>query len=159
MIQMKNMIWGDDLTNDDIDPYRVHYGTHHDPKKLNLDFGKATGSEKLGFVDKDGKAKLEVDLAGNGGGGNYGLIAYKDSVDYLFDNNLATESSSLNRERTMSFELQFEVNAADNAKILELARNGLDYHLSPERGLAIPEPSTSLLVGLLSSVFLLRRKR
>jgi len=62
----------------------------------------------------------------------------------------------------MSFELQFEVDAVKNQQIIELARNGLDYHLSPERGgfaTQVPEPSSTLLVGLLSGLCLLRRKR
>ena len=162
-IEVKNMIWGNQLAEADVSPYRVHYGTHHNPNDLDMDFAAATGSEKLGFVDSNGNAKLEVDLAGNGGGGNYGLIAYKDSVDYLFDKNLATEASSLNRDQTMSFELMFKVDAEDNAKIIELARNGLDYHLSPERGgtstQVVPEPSSTLLVGLLSCLCLLIRRR
>lgn len=63
----------------------------------------------------------------------------------------------------MSFELQFKLNPTKNQEILELARNGLDYHLSPERGgtstQVVPEPSSTLLVGLLSCLCLLIRRR
>lgn len=165
-IEVKSMIWGNGLTSADVDPYRVHHETHHKPGDLKLDYKTATGSEKLGLVDSNGGTKLTANLAGNLGekvtGGKYGLISYRDSVNYLFKNNLATESSSLNREQTMSFELQFTLNATENQKIIDLARNGLDYHLSPERGLIptqVPEPSSTLLVGLLSSICLFRRKR
>jgi hypothetical protein len=58
----------------------------------------------------------------------------------------------------MSFEMQFALDPAKNALLLQYARNGLNFHLSPERGL-VPEPSSTLLAGLLSSLFLFRRKR
>ncbi len=156
----KNMIWDraavDDpiknedpdvgLTEDDVGPYRVQHETHHDPGDLKLNFNTATGSEKVVFVNGKGKDQFEADLDGNADDA-FGLIGFKDSVDYLFDNNLATKDLSLARDRTMSFEFQFELNAAMNEELLGYISNGIEFHLSPERGL-IPAPGSLALLGL-----------
>ncbi len=153
----KNMIWGNGLTEADLAPYRIHYGTHHNPDDLKLDFGGATGSEKIIFLDAGGSGKFTADLA-KGVDSKFGLIDSKDSVDYLLDSGISTEDSSLARDTTMSFEFQFAVDPTNNALIVDYARNGLEMHLSPERGL-VPEPSSSVLIGLSSMLFLFRRKR
>ena len=156
----KNMIWGQGLLESDIAPYRVHHETHHSPGDLDLDFNTATGSEKLVFVDSDGDDVFKADLAGNADN-DYNLVGYKDSSDYLLDNALATEQSSLNRTTKMSFEFQFALNqngSADAEVLVLLAQNGIELHLSPERGL-VPEPSTTFLFGVSSALLLMRRRR
>lgn len=168
----KNMIWEDldwannyplsntdpnvGLTEDDVAPYRVHHETHHGAGDLRLNFGTATGSEKVVFVDAGGGDQFKADLAGNADSA-FGLLGFKDSVDYLFDNNISTEELSLARDRTMSFEFQFAIDGVLNDELLGYAKNGLEFHLSPERGL-IPEPATISLLAL-GGLALLRRRR
>lgn len=164
----KNMIWDSaavdfpikntdpsvGLTEEDVFPYRVHHETHHNPGDLKLNFNTATGSEKVVFVDGDGNNQFEADLDGDADDKS-GLIAFMDSVDYLFDNNLATEDLSLARDRTMSFEFQFEVDKVMNSELLGFIGNGIEFHLSPERGL-IPAPGA---LALLAVAGLARRRR
>ena len=163
-LSAKNMIWEtrdwrDDypvsntdptvgLTEADVDPYREHHETHHDPGDLKLDFGGATGSEKLVLNDSGGEA-FKVNLAGDADDKfGLGLVDFRDSVDYLFDNSLATVDLSLARDTKMSFELQFALDSTKNSALLGLIDNGIEFHLSPERraGTApVPEPATVLL--------------
>lgn len=166
----KNMIWeeGADgfpisntdplvgLTEDDVAPYRVHHETHHGPGDLELDFGTATGSEKVVFLDAIGGDQFMADLAGDVDNA-FGLIGFGDSVDYLFDNNISTEALSLARDTTMSFEFQFTLDTLTNDELLGYARNGLEFHLSPERGL-VPEPATVLLLAF-GGIMALKRRR
>jgi hypothetical protein len=76
-----------------------------------------------------------------------GLQGFKDSVDYLVhDNSFATESLSLNRDTTMSFEFMFDLDSTLNSEFLALMDNGLEFHLSPERGMEpVPVPGAVLL--------------
>lgn len=168
----KNMIWQDldwrsdfpvtntdpssGLTEDDAASYRVHHETHHDPGTMKLDFRGATGSEKVVFVDANGSKMFEADLDGVADNA-FGLVGFKDSVDYLFDNNISTEALSLARDTTMSFEFMFEIDSTANAAILAIVRNGIEFHLSPERGL-VPTPASAALLGL-GGLTLLRRRR
>ncbi len=124
---------------------------------MNLDFNGATGSEKVIFLDANGNNAFEADLAGNADN-SFGLVGYKDSSDYLLDNGFATEELSLNRDTTMSFEFKFALNGADNEAILDLIRNGIEFHMSPERGLPVPTPGSLALVGL-GGMGLVRRRR
>jgi len=167
----KNMIWEDrnwggvinntdenaGLTEEDVHQYRVHHETHHNPYTMNLDFGGATGSEKFIFVDGNGDEAFKADIDGNVDN-SFGLIAAMDSADYLIDNGFATESLSLNRNRTMSYEFKFTLNATENEAILELIRNGIELHLSPERGLPVPTPGSLALLGL-GGMGMIRRRR
>ncbi len=93
------------LTEDDAESYRTHHETHHGEGDMKLDFGGATGSEKMELFDRNGNLIFTADLAGDADN-KFGLVqgGFKDSVDYLFDNNLATEDLSLNRDTKMSFE-------------------------------------------------------
>jgi hypothetical protein len=165
----KNMIWEDKgkdgwktdyfvsntdpdvgLTEADVSSYRVHHETHHKPGDMKLDFRGATGSEKLVLNDSKGDKKFTADLAGDVDN-TFGLVGFKDSVDYLIDSGLATEELSLARDTKMSFEFQFELDSAQNNALLALFDNGIEFHLSPERGLLppgpVPEPATMLLLG------------
>lgn len=168
----KNMIWQDldwddnfpvvntdpnaGLTEDDVSPYRVHHETHHSPGDLKLNFGTATGSEKMIFLDADGDDVFKADLDGDADN-DFGLFGFKDSADYLLDNGLATEELSLARNTTMSFEFAFELDGATNEELLGFIRNGIEFHLSPERGL-IPAPSSVAMLGL-GGLTLARRRR
>ncbi len=62
----------------------------------------------------------------------------------------------------MSVEMQFALDPTQNAALIAAVRNGIDFHLSPDRGLIpalVPEPSTTLLFSIVSAIGLLRRKR
>jgi hypothetical protein len=158
----KNMIWeGKDWKNDypvtntdpnaglteaDVSSYRVHHETHHNPGDMKLDFKGATGSEKLVLNNSSGNEEFKANLAGDADN-TFGLVGFKDSVDYLIDSGLATEALSLARDTKMSFEFQFELDSAQNNALLALFDNGIEFHLSPERGLnPVPVPSTMLLL-------------
>ncbi len=167
----KNMIWenrdwGDEFVNTDpnagliegdVTSYRVHHETHHNPFSMNLDFNGATGSEKMFFLDSNGDGVFGADLDGNADNA-FGLVGYKDSVDYLLDNGLSTVDLSLARDTTMSFEFMFELDSAMNEQILEYARNGIEFHMSPERGLPVPAPASAALLGL-GGMLLAKRRR
>ena len=151
----KNMIWQDadigtvpgGLVEADVASYRTHHETHHSPGTMNLDFNGATGSEKFIFVDGNGDEAFKADIDGNVDNA-FGLIAAMDSVDYLFDNSLATHDLSINRNQTMSYEFKFAIDQIQNEAILDLVRNGIELHLSPERGLPVPTPGSLALLGL-----------
>lgn len=163
-LQAKNMVWGSGMTALEISQYGKQ-----------LDFSGATGSEKISILDSKGNALLVADIGSqvSGGGGKkdkkgststsaFGLISFKDSVDYLIGNGISTTTTSSASNYTMSVEMQFALNPTQNAAVVAAARNGLDFHLSPDRGLIppmVPEPSTTLLFGLLTTIGLLRRKR
>ncbi len=159
----KNMIWEDrdwsenpianpdptvGLTEADVSSYREHHETHHNPGDMKLNFGGATGSEKLILNDSDGNEQFKADLAGNADN-EFGLVGFKDSVDYLFDNSLATEALSLARDTKMSFEFQFILDTEVNNALLGFFDNGIEFHLSPERGNSpvVPIPGAVWLLG------------
>ena len=141
------------LTEEDVESYRVQHETHHPEGDMKLDFGGATGSEKLVLNNSSGK-QFEASLAGDvknddtaDPNDQFGFIAFKDSVDYLFDNSLATEALSLARNTKMSFEFQFVLDSAKNEALITLFDNGIEFHLSPERGSPVPIPGAVYLLG------------
>ena len=177
----KNMIWQDldwknnyplpntdsitGLTEADIASYRTHHETHHKPGDMKLDFGGATGSEKLELFDRNGNMIFTADFAGDADN-KFGLVqdGFLDSVDYLFDNGLATEDLSLNRDTKMSFEFKFE--GSEYGELLDYIEdpNGsivAAFHLSPERGLSIPDPvpEPATMLMLAAGIPLLARRR
>lgn len=164
-LAIKNMVWGDGMTAEEISQYG----------KV-LSYGGATGSEELNLLDSSGDEILTIDFASNldgkpkVGGVDLGLVAFRDSADYLIGNGLADFDSSDNSDVPMGFELMFELDAAKNQLVIDSLANGLDFHLSPDRGLIppdnppvppcfVPEPSSALLlVGGLSGLLFRRRR-
>ena len=137
-----------------------------DDKTNSLDFNNATGSEKLEFLNKDitlnSKGKVNdvaftADLDGNVDD-KWGLVDSKDSVDYILESGKGTTSLSLNPDIPMAFEFKFDTtdSSFEEATILASLERGVVFHLSPEM---IPEPSSTLLLGMSSVIMLLRRKR
>ena len=146
-----------------------------DDKTNSLDFSNATGSEKLEFLNSD--ITIEVDGKGKGKGkgkasydvaftanlyssvdNKWGLVDSKDSVDYILTSGKGTTGLSLNPAIPMAFEFKFDAKGGsfDEAAILASLNRGVVFHLSPEM---IPEPSSTLLLGMSSIIMLLRRKR
>ena len=162
--EVKNMVWGNAVTAADIAEYDVQYSNHHGDNPT-MDYNEATGSEYVSFYDKKGNEKFWSYLQPDSHSGGYGMLDAKTSVDYLLDNGLATKASSDARDVGMAFEYQFTLNSTTNNELLDVLRDGgtIEYHLSPERGLiptqVVPEPSSTLLIGLSSLAFILRRKR
>lgn len=158
-IYAKNMIWGNGVTQDDIDDYNVHYSTHHNDV-VELDFGTATGSEKVVFgpgggttekttdkdSDKDGGRLYEGDLDGDATGP--GIVQYKDSVDWLLNNNICDTTNCDASDVEMSFEFEFALDQIDKDALLASLQNEvIEFHLSPERGNPVPVPAAAWLFG------------
>jgi hypothetical protein len=174
-IEVKNMIWGNEVTAADIAEYDVHYSNHHDDDP-DMDYGRATGSEFLAFETVSGdqilKAGLDVNQGGKSKGGKSkgdnspeDLIDVKTSLDYLLAHGATEDDSndgSINSRNTgMAFELKFDLDTTANQELLD-SIDIIQYHLSPERGLVptqVPEPSGTLLLGITATVGILRRKR
>jgi hypothetical protein len=138
------------LTEADVYPYRAFHKTHHDKGDIDLDYHGATHSEKVVFNNNNGAKVFEADLAHWKADDptGFGFVAFKDSSDYLFDNNYANEALSLARDTKMSFEFQFDLDATENNTLLGYVRNGVEFHISPEKGSTpVPEPATMLLLG------------
>ncbi len=181
-IAAKNMIWekrdwedefpivntdpNAGLTEADVNPYRVHHETHHEPGDMELDFKGATGSEKLILNDSDGDEKFEAELAGDADD-EYGLVGYADITSFLLggSNPTCTKDLCLARDTAMSFEFKFELDLDKNAEFLSLFDNGAEFHLSPERGLAqavvpVPVPAgLPLILAGLGALGLAARRR
>ena len=182
-LEIKGMEWSLDSSKiDDYWKYVLGGQYLHDepldstkPHISKLDYGTATGSEavevgvKLGDVEgkfeEDGLLNNKIDGTGTG------LIGLADSIDYLLANPHLLEdedgnafdvgvddikdSTSNNPNIPMAFEFQFDTQANLDAAVAG-ARTGIVLHLSPSK---VPEPSSTLLLGLASIGMLLRRKR
>ncbi|MBT3199940.1 MAG: PEP-CTERM sorting domain-containing protein [Phycisphaerales bacterium] len=155
------------LTEEDVASYRTQHETHHRVGDMKLDFGGATGSEKMELFDRNGNLLFTANLAGDADNA-FGLVqdGFMDSVDYLIDNGLATEDLSLNRETPMSFEFKFG-RSESNALLghIEDPNGGIEasFHMSPERGLTmpepVPEPATMLMLAAGIPLLAERRKK
>ena len=173
-IEVKNMIWGDVVTDQDVLDYNVHYTNHHDDlEKDQFTYGFATGSEKVAFEGADGSTLFETKLKDGSGSTAAGQLDVKSSLDYLLANG-ATENNSDDANNTnnntlavdstttaMAFEYKFAFNETDNIALIN-SIDQIKYHLSPERGLhptQVPEPSGTLLLGIAATPGILRRKR
>lgn len=106
-----------------------------------------TGSEKVFFGFDLG---MKGDLAGDATGTLYGTIRdYKDSVDYV-TSSLGCDTTNCGASNTpMAFEFMFDplTSSEIDGLIADIQFYELEFHLSPERGAVIPEPSTYLLLG------------
>jgi len=182
-LAIKGMSWSldsDDLA--DYDKYVLGGAYLHDevgdpgtPHIKKMDYGKATGSEKVEFGGYTGEFSEDGLISGDIDGGGSGVIGLADSIDYLLANphllqnengdpfdyketggsDELKNSTSVNPDIAMAFEFQFETQTAlDDA--VAAAKTGIVLHLSPSK---IPEPSSTLLLGLGSIGMLLRRKR
>ena len=174
----KDMQWSPDAVNDTniVDFYQYDLGgknLHQSDSKVNdLDYGNATGSERInwGGTDSDPVKREDYKSDFPGGASGTGIIAVKDSIDYLLSNGLITDSSgntvssvgdlddntkSYNADIPMAFEFKFQ-SWNDFEAARDAARLGVVFHLSPEK---IPEPSSALLLSVASLGMLLRRKR
>lgn len=166
-IQIKNMVWGEGMSDADV----INYGER-------LNYSKATGSEELNLLDSDGGELLTVDLGSSSGSGGkkgskgadgevFKFIDFRDSTDYLLNNGLATTDSSSAEFRTMSYEMRFELDPVANQFLIDSLENGIDFHLSPDRSgdgllpplVVIPEPNVMVLIGSAGVLLLLRRRR
>ena len=182
-LAIKGMSWSldsDDLA--DYDKYVLGGAYLHDevgdtgtPHIKKMDYGKATDSEKVEFGGYTGEFSEDGLISGVIDGGGSGVIGLADSIDYLLANphllqnengdpfdyketggsDELKNSTSVNPDIAMAFEFQFETQTAlDDA--VAAAKTGIVLHLSPSK---IPEPSSTLLLGLGSIGMLLRRKR
>jgi len=174
----KDMQWATDAINDpnivDFDLYDLGGKNLHqsDTKVNDLDYKNATGSERInwGGTDSDPVKRDDYKSDFPGGASGTGIIAVKDSIDYLLSNGLITDSGgntvssvgdlddntkSYNADIPMAFEFKFQ-SWNDFEAARDAARLGVVFHLSPEK---IPEPSSALLLSVASLGMLLRRKR
>lgn len=132
-----------------------------------LDFSKATGSEKAILYNDDGDEIFVADLADDADDdGDFGLLGYKDSSDYLLDNGLATLEESLNRDVKMSFEMMFALDDALNSELINNIRNnGIEFHLSPERSgqpttpTGVPSPTAGVAGLVVLGLAAMRRRK
>lgn len=182
-LEAKNMIWGDGFTDAEAQLYYRQFQTHHGEtfaqfKSDKTNFGAMTGSEKVIFgqgplkIDKNGYEVFDnkgftgvnYNLAGDVTIGNgylgLNLLSYKDSVDYVIDILGYDDTNSAATDIPMAFEFKFEF-LEDNGLALrnDIMTNGLEFHLSPERGAIavpateadaapVPEPATIALLGI-----------
>ena len=163
----KNMIWGAGVTAAELTLYDAHNthiedngNPHHGPLS-GIDYNKATGSEKAIFEGIT--AKLKDDSLS----GASSLAANAISRDYLVNNAMTCDTTDCAATTTtMSFEFQFGLSAAAFQALLGgIATNGIEFHLSPERGgptAQVPAPATLLLMifgGLGMFTASMRRKQ
>lgn len=178
-LEIKGMSWSKDTSRLDDYYYYVLGGQYLHKEPLDstkphitkMEFSTATGSEKVEFGNYVGEFEEDGLLNGKIDGAGPGLIGLADSIDYLLANPQLLEdqnggtfdvgvdqlknSTSINPDIPMAFEFQFETQQDLDAAVAA-ARTGIVLHLSPTK---VPEPSSTLLLGLASIGMLLRRKR
>ena len=183
-LEIKGMSWS--LDSKDLTDYYLYVlggGYLHQDKNGNLDlghiskldYGTATGSEKVEFGGYTGEFSEAGLISGDIDGGGSGVIGLADSIDYLLANphllqgesgnpfeyketggsDELKNSTSVNPDIAMAFEFQFGTQT-DLDDAVAAAKTGIVLHLSPTK---VPEPSSTLLLGMASIGMLLRRKR
>lgn len=178
-LAIKGMSWSND-TDDLADYYQYVLGGQHlhqedlysnKPHITKMDYSTATGSEKVEFSSNGNYYLGDFEEAtGLSDGQGPGLIGLADSIDYLLANphllqdqnggafdskDQLKNSISINPDIAMAFEFQFGTQQQLNDAVAA-ARTGIVLHMSPTK---VPEPSSTLLLGLASMGMLLRRKR
>ena len=162
----KNMIWGNGVTAQDIEDYERQWLGHHNGT-LNLDYKTATGSEQAiysaTFSDGIGGAytgHLQGDSSGRG------VDQYATSLDWLLANNVCDTTNCAASTTTMSFEWGLNYNAFpsfDPDEVIQgLMDNGIEFHMSPERGNSnvVPIPAAVWLLGsALGGLAMMRRRK
>ena len=147
----KNMIWGAGVTLAELALYDVHNTSlnHHGPLS-GIDYNKAVGSEKAVFGGME--VKLKDDSVSNGGD----VTDNATSRSFLIGNGTCDTTDCAATTTTMSFEFEFDMSAGDfQSLVSDLSTNGIEFHLSPERGgpppTQVPAPATVplMLFGML----------
>ena len=162
-LEAKNMIWGSGVSATELALYDVHNThiepggstPHHGPLS-GIDHGKATGSEKAIFEGIT--AKLKDDSVS----GATGLVDNATSHSFLDNSGICNDSACAATTTTASFEFEFNLSTSDFSALLSgIATNGIEFHLSPERGgtTSVPEPTTLALLGAGLLGLFMRRKR
>lgn len=163
---------------DKLDYYQqwTHHGKLITDTGFKLDYGMMTGSEKVLFgennwmykddyqIFSDGKKEnppfqgVSANLAGGATDNYYGpstdagkAIELVDSVDWVIANREHCDTTDCDAaDVPMAFEMKFTgyTSGEFDNMLQAIALNGLEFHMSPERGAApIPEPATMLLLG------------
>ena len=164
-LPVKNMIWGNGVTAEELALYNVHNthlesdGKNHHDDLTGIDYSKAVGSEKAIFAGIE--AKLKDDSVKNASG----LVDNATSRSYLLDNLICDMTNCAGLTTTMSFEFEFDLSSADFQTLpSDIQTNGIEFHLSPERGgppIDVPAPATLWLMmsGILMLLATARRRR
>lgn len=164
----KNMIWGAGVSAAELLLYDVHNthiesnGTpHHDPL-TGITHHMATDSEKAIFAGITAKLKDDTVM---GAGGILEDNATSHSYLHLLPNSTCDEVDCFASTTTMSFEFEFNLDSDEFQNLIDdIALNGIEFHLSPERGgpasTSVPEPTMLALMILgLFGIGFNRRKR
>ena len=159
-LEIKGMSWS--LNSTDLSDYYLYVlgGQYLHKKPLDassphiskLDYGTATGSEKVEFGGYTGEFSEAGLISGDIDGGGSGVIGLADSIDYLLANphllqdengdpfeyketggsDKLGDSTSINPDIPMAFEFQFGTQQQlDDA--VAAARTGVVLHLSPSK--------------------------
>jgi hypothetical protein len=161
----KNMIFGDNVPQTELDTYDNHWLTHHSGT-FAMDFKTATDSEKIVI------AGITANMGGKSGDtkvvsadSSLNLIGDVSSLDYLLGGStpICSIASCSASDIAFSFELHFALSGTARTTFLVAIQDGnTQMHLSPERGLlpAVPLPAAAWLFGsVLLGFGALKRKK
>jgi hypothetical protein len=163
----KNMIFGDNVPQTELDTYDNQWSTHHSGT-FAMDFKTATDSEKIVI------AGITANMGGKSGdtkvvsaASSLNLIADVSSLDYLLGGStpICSIASCSASDIAFSFELHFALSGTARTTFLAAIQTGnTEMHLSPERGLLpsspVPIPAAVWLFGsVLLGFGVLKRKK